>query len=84
MAEAHYLQFSPHIWGGPIIAAASIQLDVCTPNFLIQESMETFGGLHAELLKNPIEWKDGFIIPSRRPGLGHDLDEAAAKKYAFQ
>ena len=84
MAEAHYLQISPHVWGGPIIAAASLQLDVCTPNFLIQESMETFGGLHAELLKNPIEWKDGFIIPSRRPGLGHDLNESVAKKYSFQ
>src|SRR5882762_9920481 len=74
MAEAHYLQISPHVWGGPIIAAASLQLDVCTPNFLIQESMETFRGLHAELLKDTIEWKNGFIIPSQRPGLGHDLN----------
>jgi len=84
MAEAHYLQISPHVWGGPIIAAASLQLDVCTPNFLIQESMETFRGLHAELLKDTIEWKNGFIIPSQRPGLGHDLNEAVARKYAFK
>src|ERR1017187_8814457 len=52
--------------------------------FLIQESMETMGGLHAELLNNPIEWKDGFITPSRRPGPGYDLNKSAAQKYVFQ
>jgi 2-dehydro-3-deoxyphosphogalactonate aldolase len=84
MAEAHYLQISPHLWGGPILAAACLQIDACSPNFLIQESMETLGGFHAELLMNPIEWKNGFIIRSRRPGLGYDLNETAARKYAFQ
>jgi galactonate dehydratase len=84
MAEAHYLQISPHLWGGPILAAACLQIDMCSPNFLVQESMETFGGFHAQLLKNPIEWKDGFIVPTRRPGLGYDLNEAEARKYALQ
>jgi 2-dehydro-3-deoxyphosphogalactonate aldolase len=52
-------------------------------NFLIQESKETFGGFHAELLKDPIEWKNGYIIPSRRPGLGYELNESAVKRYAI-
>jgi galactonate dehydratase len=52
-------------------------------NFLIQESMETFGGFHAQLLKDPIEWKNGYIIPSRRPGLGYELNESAVKRYAI-
>jgi galactonate dehydratase len=84
MAEAHYLQISPHLWGGPILAAACLQIDACCPNFLVQETMETFGGFHAELLMNPIEWKNGFITRPRRPGLGYDLNETATRKYAFQ
>jgi L-alanine-DL-glutamate epimerase-like enolase superfamily enzyme len=83
MAEAHYVQVAPHVYGGPLIAAASFQIDVCCPNFLIQECIGKFSGLHAELLNEPIEWKNGFVIPSKRPGLGYELNEAAAKKYAF-
>ena len=83
MAEASYLHISPHCWGGPLIAAASIQIATCCPNFLILESIARFEGLHAELLKEPIEWRDGFVIPSRRPGLGYELDEAAARRYAW-
>jgi galactonate dehydratase len=83
MAEAHYLQISPHLWGGPILAAACLQIDACCPNFLIQESLDTFGGFHAGLLTNPIEWKDGFLTRSKRPGLGCELNETAARKHPF-
>jgi galactonate dehydratase len=82
MAEAHYLQISPHVWGGPLIAAASVQLGACCPNFLIMESIEQFGGLHAELVDEPIEWRDGYIVPPDRPGLGHELNEDLARRLA--
>jgi galactonate dehydratase len=82
MAEAHYLQISPHVWGGPLIAAASIQLGACCPNFLIMESIERFEGLHAELLDEPIRWRDGYAILPDRPGLGHDLNEDLARRLA--
>ena len=35
MAEAYCSQIAPHLHGGPIVGAASIQIDVCSPNFLI-------------------------------------------------
>ena len=81
MAEAFYVQMAPHVWGGPILTAASIQMDVCTPNFLIQESIYKSDGFFNELLKAPIRWEDGYLIPSEEPGLGVDLDEKALKKY---
>ena len=83
MAEAHYVQIAPHLYCGPVEAAANIQIATCSPNFLIQESIERFGGFHAELLKKPIEWQDGYIIPPTAPGLGIELDEdvAAANPY---
>ena len=83
MAEASYAQIAPHLYCGPIEEAANIQLDVCSPNFLIQESIGKLDGFHAEILKKPIEWSDGFIIPSKEPGLGIELDETVARVHAY-
>jgi len=78
MAEAHYVQVAPHLYAGPIEGAANIQLDTCSPNFLIQESIEMWGGFHAEILKEPIQWENGYIIPPTKPGLGVELNEDIA------
>ncbi|MEK7399353.1 MAG: mandelate racemase/muconate lactonizing enzyme family protein [Candidatus Poribacteria bacterium] len=83
MAEAHYAHIAPHLWGGPIGGAANIQLDVCSPNFLIQEGIDTLGGFHAEILKEPIKWENGYIIPPSKPGLGVELNEEVLSKYAI-
>ena len=82
MAEGHYAQIAPHMYGGPIGGAANIQLDVCSPNFLIQEGIQNLGGFHAEVLKEPIKWENGYIIPPSKPGLGVELDERVLAKYA--
>ncbi|HEY0213208.1 MAG TPA: mandelate racemase/muconate lactonizing enzyme family protein [Paenirhodobacter sp.] len=74
LAEVHYAQIAPHLYNGPVGAAASIQLATATPNFLIQESIGRWDGFHAEVLEEPLTWKDGYIIPSDRPGLGITLN----------
>ena len=76
MAETHYAHIAPHVWGGPFAAAAAIHVDVCSPNFLIQEGIETFSEFHRDILTEPIVWQDGCIIPPTAPGLGYELDEA--------
>jgi galactonate dehydratase len=78
MAEAHYAQIAPHLYCGPIECAANIQIDTCSPNFLIQETIKTCEGFHAEILNDPICWEDGYIIPSNKPGLGVELNEDVA------
>jgi len=78
MAEAHYAQIAPHLYCGPIELAANIQIDTCSPNFLIQESIKTCGGFHAEILTEPIQWEDGYLIPPTKPGLGVELNEEVA------
>ncbi len=83
MAEAHYAQIAPHLYCGPIEAAANIQIATCSPNFLIQESIETFGGFYAEIIQEPIRWEDGYIIPPSKPGLGVELNEAVAAKNPY-
>jgi 2-dehydro-3-deoxyphosphogalactonate aldolase len=83
MAEAHYAQIAPHLYCGPIEAAANIQLDTCSPNFLIQESIETLGGFYAEILKEPIKCEEGYIIPPTKPGLGVELNEEVAARNPY-
>lgn len=82
LAEAHYLQITPHLYCGPLVAAASIQLALCSQPFLIMETVERFEGMYAELVDPPFEWVDGYVIPSGRPGLGHDLVEDVARRHA--
>ena len=84
MAEAHYAQIAPHLYAGPVEALANIQIDTCSPNFLIQESIETWGGFHAEILKEPIQWEEGYIIPPTKPGLGIELNEEVVNKHLYQ
>lgn len=83
MAEAHYAQIAPHLYCGPIVAAANIQLAACIPNFLILESIQQFGGFHAALLKKPLQWEGGYVIPSKEPGLGVELNEAVALAHPY-
>jgi 2-dehydro-3-deoxyphosphogalactonate aldolase len=83
MAEAHYAQIAPHLYCGPIEGAANIQIGTCSPNFLIQEGIGTWGGFHAEILKQPIRWQDGYIIPPSKPGLGVELDEEVAAHHPY-
>ncbi len=83
MAEAHYAQIAPHLYCGPIVGAANIQLAACSPNFLILESIERWDGFHAKLLKTPIRWEDGYVIPPTTPGLGVELDEAVALAHPY-
>ena len=83
MAEAHYAQIAPHLYCGPVVGAANIQLAACIPNFLILEGIERWDGFHAALLRSPLEWQDGHVTVPRAPGLGVELDEAVARAHAY-
>jgi len=83
MAEAHHAQIAPHLYCGPVVGAANLQLAACSPNFLILESIGRWDGFHGEILKTPIQWEDGYVIPPTAPGLGVELDEAVAERHAY-
>jgi galactonate dehydratase len=83
LAEVHHAQIAPHLYCGPVVGAANIQIAACSPNFLILESIQQWGGFHAEVLKTPIQWQDGYVIPPSSPGLGVELNEAVALKYPY-
>ena len=83
LAQAHYCQIAPHLYCGPLVAAANIQLAATLPNFLILESIEKMQGFHAQLLKAPLQVEDGQIIVPTQPGLGVELDESVALAHPY-
>ena len=83
MAECSHVQIAPHLYCGPVVGAANIQLAACTPNFLILEGIEDWGGFHGEILKKPIRFEQGFVIPSDEPGLGVELNEEVARAHPY-
>ncbi|MDE2305226.1 MAG: mandelate racemase/muconate lactonizing enzyme family protein [Gammaproteobacteria bacterium] len=84
LAEVHYAQIAPHLYCGPVVGAANIQIAACSPNFLILESIQRWDGFQAKLLKKPIRWEDGYVIPPTEPGLGVELDEAVALAHPYE
>ena len=82
MAEAHYAVIAPHMYCGPVASAAAIQVDTCSPNFMIQEANQ--GPLHKKIFKEPLVFENGFIIPPKGPGLGVEFDEEVLKAHLVE
>ncbi|MEZ4866038.1 MAG: enolase C-terminal domain-like protein [Caldilineaceae bacterium] len=88
LAEAAYAKVALHAPLSPVALAASIQLDACLPNFLVQEHNEvndwrdqgkTYIG--AGYLKDPFVLdEEGCVAVSPRPGLGIEIDEAGLQE----
>jgi len=88
MAECYDVAVAPHCPLGPIALAASLQLDWCTPNAVIQEQSL---GIHynqgadlLDYLADPtvFEYKDGFVYRNELPGLGIEVNEARVREAA--
>ncbi|MAF53031.1 MAG: hypothetical protein CL694_08480 [Chloroflexi bacterium] len=82
IAEAHYAMIAPHMYCGPIAAASAIQIDTCSPNFVIQEANQ--GPLHKTIFKEPLVFENGYIIPPTGPGLGVEFDEDVLKAHLIE
>jgi L-alanine-DL-glutamate epimerase-like enolase superfamily enzyme len=83
MAETRQAQIAPHLYCGPVVAAANIQIAACSPNFLILESIGRFDGPFMDFLTTPIIWEAGYVIPPKTPGLGVELNDAALAAHPY-
>ena len=86
MAETYDVAAAPHAPYGPIALAATLQLDVCTPNVFIQEQSL---GIHynqgldlLDFVKNKeiFQFQEGFVDIPKGYGLGLDIDEEMVEK----
>lgn len=90
MAEAFDVAVAPHAPYGPIALAATLQVDVCTPNVFIQEQSL---GIHynkgfdlLDFVKNKeiFQYKDGYLEIPKGPGLGLEIDEELVEKVSAE
>ena len=84
LAESYYAHIAPHLYCGPIVGAANIQVSATCPNFLILESIRKWDGFYADILTQPILWEDGHVIVPDRPGLGVELNEELARAHPWE
>src|SRR5579884_995063 len=82
--ETHYIKLALHNPLGPVSSAACLQLNLATSNFGVQEQPRRTGTVLTDVVPVQPEWKDGYLLPSRRPGLGIEFDRDAARKHPFQ
>jgi galactonate dehydratase len=78
LAEVYYVHIMPHCAIGPLALAACLQVDACTPNFLIQEQVDQ--SLGDGLLQSDWKVENGYIDLPTAPGLGVVMDEVEATR----
>ena len=85
MSELYFGSIAPHNPLGPISLAACLQVDACSPNFLVQEhpGNPDGGDLGVGYLKEPFVMKNGYSDVPTKPGLGVELDEDALKEKLY-
>jgi D-galactarolactone cycloisomerase len=83
MAAEHHVPLSFHTWGDGIALAASVHLSAALKECIVMELDYTYNPLRAELLLEPLEVENGFLVPPDKPGLGVELDSKAVEKFAF-
>ncbi|MER7333844.1 MULTISPECIES: mandelate racemase/muconate lactonizing enzyme family protein [unclassified Micromonospora] len=79
MAEVHHINLATHNPLGPVTAAASAHLNLVLPNVSVQEQPWPEFPPSPVLTAGPV-LAPGRIRPAERPGLGIELDLAAARR----
>lgn len=67
----------------PVGMAAALHLDLAIHNFGIQEYMQ-HGALTNEVFRQSFTFRDGYLHPGEKPGLGVEIDEDAAARFRYQ
>ena len=80
--ELFGVRIAPHGPGdvSPLGHAANLALDLCSPNFGIQEAAAFTDATVAVFPGTPLP-RNGSLWPTQVPGLGVDFDEVAAARY---
>jgi galactonate dehydratase len=84
MAEAYYVGVAPHNPLGPVANAAALHFALSTPTFLIQEDMLGDVPWRWDVVQSSLVTENGYWLPAAAPGLGIEVNEAAAARHPFK
>lgn len=94
LADAHGVRLHPHVWGSPVMIAASLHLASTVPPVssahrtlpFVQEPVMEFdrtpNPLRDELTAEPLRTRDGYLDVPEGPGLGIDVRQSAVDRHA--
>jgi galactonate dehydratase len=83
-AETYYMGVAPHNPLGPVANAVALHFALSTPNFLIQEDMLADVPWRWEVVRQNLRTEAGYWLMPDEPGLGIEVDEAAAARHPYQ
>jgi galactonate dehydratase len=86
LAEAYRVALAPHNPQGPVSTAASIELGLATPSYVICEAVTADVPWRGEVVteSHPLD-RDGMrALPSDRPGLGVEIDLDVVRAHPFE
>ena len=93
-ANSYGILVNPHVWGSPVMIAASLHLastiPPCPPAYEprpyeqepVMEFDRTPSGVREGITVEPFDQQDGFITVPTAPGLGVEIDEDAVRRLA--
>ena len=93
-ANSYGILVNPHVWGSPVMIAASLHLastiPPCPPAYEprpyeqepVMEFDRTPSGIREGITAEPFDQQDGFITVPTAPGLGVEIDEDAVRRMA--
>ena len=82
MAEFYGVSLAPHCIAGPLGLLTSAHLCATAPNFVVLEFHGQDVPFWSALLTGPPLIQQGEVALGEAPGLGRELNEAVAKRYA--
>ena len=82
-AETYSIHVQPHNCAGPVSTAASVQVDACMTNFIIQEIFPYHQDERYQLVDAALELQvvGGYLKVPEAPGLGLELDEKVISRF---
>jgi galactonate dehydratase len=86
LAEVYRVALAPHNPQGPVSTAASIELGLATPSYLICEAVASDVPWRAEIApeSHPIDRVGMLARANDRPGLGIEIDLQAVARHPFE
>ena len=83
-AECNYIPFAPHNPSGPVANAATLQIAANCQNFCILEIMYSDVEWRKDIVNENLEYENGYIKISDKPGLGIDINEEECLKHPYE
>jgi len=89
LAHAHGVQVNPHVWGSAVAQAASLQFIAAVPaahhSVFAQEPIFEYDRsshpFRQQLVREPLQQREGWLEVPTRPGLGVEVDRTVLEHY---